>query len=357
MLIPLKSGALAGNDSFAQGSVGENAGHHSSDRAGILFPHEDAGSIKGFFNRPCGIGDDRNVVHHGFEQGDAEALMFTHAEEQIGRAIDGVQFRLRKGAKEIALGNLQFAPQRFAVGQVPFGAGSRPGMYEATVGDMVASVTRTASNGALVDDRIALMIARAGTPFVSKILDGSVTETDLIAAGVIAGNPVSYRLNTSGLLEPADGSAPISVAALSGLISGPNDAVTVTAVPPGSGVRMALDRDRDGVLDANDNCPAIDNAAQSDGDADGIGNACDNCTLSANATQFDNNGDGYGNACDADLNNDGIVNAVDLGLFRLAFFGSGEQDADFSGDGVVNVIDLGILRQRFFAAPGPSALN
>ena len=49
----------------------------------------------------------------------------------------------------------------------------------------------------------------------------------------------------------------------------------------------------------------------------------------------------------------GIVNAVDLGLFKSVFF-SADANADFNGDGVVNVIDLGTLKAFFFLAPGPS---
>ncbi|MFK8016737.1 MAG: hypothetical protein AB8G17_14995, partial [Gammaproteobacteria bacterium] len=63
-----------------------------------------------------------------------------------------------------------------------------------------------------------------------------------------------------------------------------------------------------------------------------------------------------GNICDADLDNNGIVNAVDLGLFRSVFFNSGDLDADFNGDGIVNAVDLGIFRSGFFAPPGPSGV-
>lgn len=90
-----------------------------------------------------------------------------------------------------------------------------------------------------------------------------------------------------------------------------------------------------------------------DSDADGIADLADNCTLIANADQRDTDGDGYGNRCDGDLNGDGAVNAVDLGLLRSAFFGTGPH-GDFNGDGVVNALDLGILKTLFFAAPGPS---
>ena len=95
--------------------------------------------------------------------------------------------------------------------------------------------------------------------------------------------------------------------------------------------------------------------ATADSDSDGVADDVDNCTLVANPLQIDSNGDGYGNFCDADLNNDGIVNAIDLGLFKAVFF-TGDDDADFNGDMIVNVLDLGLLRVGFFQPPGPSAL-
>jgi subtilisin-like proprotein convertase family protein len=99
--------------------------------------------------------------------------------------------------------------------------------------------------------------------------------------------------------------------------------------------------------------PAVASDAP-DADGDGVADDADNCTLVANADQRDTNGDGFGNACDADLNNDGIINVVDLGLLRTVFF-TNDADADFNGDGVVNVVDLGVLRATFFGPPGPSS--
>ncbi len=92
-----------------------------------------------------------------------------------------------------------------------------------------------------------------------------------------------------------------------------------------------------------------------DVDDDTIEDALDNCVFVANADQRDTDADGYGNLCDADLNNDGVINIVDLGLLRSVFF-SADANADFDGDGVVNVQDLGVLRSMFFGAPGPSGL-
>ena len=95
-------------------------------------------------------------------------------------------------------------------------------------------------------------------------------------------------------------------------------------------------------------------AFPADADADGIPDVADNCTTAINPDQRDSNGDGYGNLCDGDLNGDCAVNAVDLGLFRSAFFGA-DEDADLNGDGIVNPIDLGILKTLFLLPPGPAA--
>jgi len=97
------------------------------------------------------------------------------------------------------------------------------------------------------------------------------------------------------------------------------------------------------------------NAALGDTDSDGVDDGADNCTLTGNPGQRDTDGDGFGNHCDADLNDDCIVNALDLGLLKLVFF-STDADSDLNGDGVVNAIDLGIFKTSFFLPPGPSGL-
>ncbi|MDH3937532.1 MAG: M14 family zinc carboxypeptidase [candidate division Zixibacteria bacterium] len=58
------------------------------------------------------------------------------------------------------------------------------------------------------------------------------------------------------------------------------------------------DRDGDGVLNANDNCPDTPNPLQEDGDVDGVGDVCDNCEFVANSLQEDDDTDGIGNVCD-----------------------------------------------------------
>ncbi len=104
-------------------------------------------------------------------------------------------------------------------------------------------------------------------------------------------------------------------------------------------------------------------ATAPDADGDGVADTVDNCLLAENAGQSDTDADNIGNACDADIAqpNDCIVNVLDLGVLRLAFFSTPDApnwnpDGDFTADEQINVEDLGIMKAHFFAVPGPSAL-
>lgn len=58
------------------------------------------------------------------------------------------------------------------------------------------------------------------------------------------------------------------------------------------------DRDGDGKLNDEDNCPDTYNPGQENNDTDKLGDACDNCDFVANPTQQNNDLDEWGNACD-----------------------------------------------------------
>ena len=96
-------------------------------------------------------------------------------------------------------------------------------------------------------------------------------------------------------------------------------------------------------------------AANPDTDGDGVLDSSDNCTLKANPNQLDADSDGYGNICDADLNNDGIANSLDIPLF-MSLFIARDIEVDFNGDGVVNTLDIPGLVALLFKAPGPSGI-
>ena len=90
-------------------------------------------------------------------------------------------------------------------------------------------------------------------------------------------------------------------------------------------------------------------------DGDGVPDELDNCTVQPNWCQRDTDGDNYGNYCDPDFDNNFIVNAADLAIFKPNFF-TDDPDSDLDGDGTVNAADLATLKQFFFKSPGPSGL-
>ena len=145
--------------------------------------------------------------------------------------------------------------------------------------------------------RIDLMIARASAPFTSKFAGGSVTECDLVVKGKIGGVSKGWVRLANGSFQPDDGSANVSDATLRGLAATSGQELTYTAVPPGSGVRIGIDRDLDGILNGQDNCPGTANANQADLDGDGVGDVCDNCPSKANPDQKDTDANGVGDVC------------------------------------------------------------
>ncbi|MFP2923803.1 YncE family protein [Pyxidicoccus sp. 3LG] len=111
-------------------------------------------------------------------------------------------------------------------------------------------ITLTNTNASTVGSRIDLLIARARAPFASKILGGQTYEADLVAKVAVSGRVRGYLYErASGTWKPDNATANITTAALRALANTAGQEVTFTAVPPGSGLRVALDRNLDGRLD------------------------------------------------------------------------------------------------------------
>jgi hypothetical protein len=98
-------------------------------------------------------------------------------------------------------------------------------------------ITVRASSTQAVRDRVELLYARS-----------MAGDAELVVNGTIGGMNRGFLLQASGEFVPdRHGEQPYSLAALLELAAGENVYLTFTAVPPGSGTRIALDRNEDGV--------------------------------------------------------------------------------------------------------------
>lgn len=98
-----------------------------------------------------------------------------------------------------------------------------------------------------------------------------------------------------------------------------------------------------------------------DNDKDGIPDDEDNCTNIANSNQLDDDNDDFGNKCDGDFNNDGKTSFSDVNLFKRAYLTERgdtdyRADADFNDDGKIDIKDFKILIKLYGNPPGPSGL-
>jgi hypothetical protein len=178
-----------------------------------------------------------------------------------------------------------------------------PPMYLLSVAGLVDLALEKGAAGELVD----LLMLRA--------------EAEVPGASVALVNPKLVVTATSG----PGGSLPVPVGASEAMpeqilaVSGPDlrQGFTFQAsivfswtepLPPDPVVRLRLraqraddideDRDRDGVLNDDDNCPDTPNADQTNSDTDDFGDACDNCDFIDNPNQSDPDKDGFGELCD-----------------------------------------------------------
>jgi len=142
-------------------------------------------------------------------------------------------------------------------------------------------VTLAGAGNPDINGRIDLMILRAGTAFNSLQLGGLVTECDLVVKGSIAGMTRGWVYRPGSVNFQSDRAAETNTdAQLRAIALTAGQPLTYTCVPPGSGDRIGIDRDEDGVLNRDELDAKTDPAnagslpgACSDGiDNDGDGN-------------------------------------------------------------------------------------
>jgi MYXO-CTERM domain-containing protein len=97
-------------------------------------------------------------------------------------------------------------------------------------------VTLTDQSGSDAQDRVDLLIERAGALFIIP-REGTATECDLVVTGVVDGESQSWLRLSDGSFESQDGV--ISESELLVLAEVPGQPLTFTCAPPGAGPRMA----------------------------------------------------------------------------------------------------------------------
>ena len=155
-------------------------------------------------------------------------------------------------------------------------------------------VTLTDTNSSIASPRIQLLINQA-----------VAGNAGLIVKGSIGSESRGWHHNTGGTFS-SDKSAetPLTDTQLRNLATIPGQELTYTSVPPGSDIRMGINRDEDSFLDSDDNCPGTASPDPTDSDSDGMGNACDDdddndglsdlleSVIGSNALLADSDGDG-----------------------------------------------------------------
>ena len=115
-------------------------------------------------------------------------------------------------------------------------------------------ITRTASNGAVVDPRITAMLTAANAAYASKLLGPGARQCDVIVKGIVGGQARGYLYDPTSAQYHSDRAAEalVSHAALQAVTASPGQELTWTCAPYGSGTRMGLDRDLDTYYDRDE---------------------------------------------------------------------------------------------------------
>lgn len=115
-------------------------------------------------------------------------------------------------------------------------------------------ITLAANYTQAMSERVDLLVQRASTPFVSKVLGGSVTECDLTVHGLINGELRGYLYQPDSAFFTSDRASDktLTLSELKQLISLPENSLTFTCQVPGMGWQMALDKDLDNVLNGDE---------------------------------------------------------------------------------------------------------
>jgi len=122
--------------------------------------------------------------------------------------------------------------------------------FESNLSPIVGQqVTLTAANQAVASGRVNLLLARA-----------DAGECDLIAKGRLVNEIGLVYVGSGQFLVDRASVSPVTRAQMESILTANDKALTYTCAPPGSGVRMGIDRDLDGFLDGDEQVAGSDPA-------------------------------------------------------------------------------------------------
>jgi len=195
-----------------------------------------------------------------------------------------------------------------------------------------------------ITDRIQLFETRAATAYATPE-DPSAMECDLIVKGTLAGEHRGYLFDPVTTLYQPDRASDsnVSRATLLTQAAVADQELTWTCMPPGSGLRTGIDRDEDGALDGDDNCPSAPNSVNEGtciaGDAAEIGTLCTinaecgvagTCSLAQEDADLNDTGD----ACEPTIVPEpGFATGLVLSLLSLALYSAPPRSRDQRGRG------------------------
>jgi len=176
--------------------------------------------------------------------------------------------------------------------------------------------TLTNTNAAIVGPRIDLLLARAGGNECDVVVKGTIGG---VQRGMVRVAGASTTFKTDRAADPL-----LTDAQVRSFATTPGQELTYTCVPPGSGIRIGIDRDQDGCLDFDDADPT---------DPAVCAAVTTTTTTIAAAKCGDVNGDGVVNIGDAL-----VVAQFDVGVRQCSQLTHPEA-CDVNGDGACNIGD------------------
>ena len=187
------------------------------------------------------------------------------------------------------------------------------------------TLTNTNTNAATVGPRIDLLLARAGQNECDVVVKGTVGGVQRGAVRV-AGTSNLFKIDRAA--DPL-----LTDAQMRNLATTPGQELTYSCVPPGSGIRIGIDRDQDGCLDFDDADPTNPAVCAAVATTTTTTLGATTTTTIAPAPCGDVNGDRVVNIGDAL-----VVSQFDVGLRPCSELTHPEA-CDVNGDGACNIGD------------------